>query len=136
MWGCQAARSDSYAFLNRDTVQEAEEGQEWGSLIAAARLGERASIGNGFWVAAHGGAVSCCSVHLFYFTLLYFTLLYFTLLYFISFHFTLFYLLVLGIQKCIFPMQWMLESSYTSPLLFHPPHAPHDLQIWTRNQER
>ena len=69
----QAARSDSYALLNRDTVQEAEEGQEWGSLIAAARLGERASIGNGFWVAAHGGAVSLLQRSNFLFYLNYFT---------------------------------------------------------------
>ncbi|KAK9862844.1 hypothetical protein WJX84_006053 [Apatococcus fuscideae] len=37
--------------------QEAAEGEQWGHVLGAARLGDRASIGNGFWVAAHGGAV-------------------------------------------------------------------------------
>ncbi|KAK9838957.1 hypothetical protein WJX74_006741 [Apatococcus lobatus] len=37
--------------------QEPVQGAQWGGLIGAARLGDRASIGNGYWVSAHGGAV-------------------------------------------------------------------------------
>ena len=38
-------------------MQAPQEGAQWGRLIAAARLSEKASIGNGFWKSAHGGAV-------------------------------------------------------------------------------
>ena len=38
-------------------VQEPKEGQEWGTLTGAARLGEQAAIGYGAWVTAHGGAI-------------------------------------------------------------------------------
>ena len=31
--------------------------QQWGTLVAAVRLGERASIGVGTWTSAHGGAI-------------------------------------------------------------------------------
>lgn len=31
--------------------------QHYGSVVGAARLGERASIGNGYFMSAHGGAV-------------------------------------------------------------------------------
>lgn len=37
--------------------QECEPGREWGTVVGAARLGEGASIGNGHWMFAHGGAV-------------------------------------------------------------------------------
>ncbi|CAL8465494.1 g5030 [Coccomyxa elongata] len=32
-------------------------GEQHGSILGAARLGDRASIGNGYWMSAHGGAV-------------------------------------------------------------------------------
>ena len=38
-------------------VQERQPGREWGLVMGAARLGEGASIGFGFWMTAHGGAV-------------------------------------------------------------------------------
>jgi hypothetical protein len=38
-------------------AQEAVSGQQHGLLLGAARLGDRASIGNGYWMSAHGGAV-------------------------------------------------------------------------------
>ena len=38
-------------------LQERRAGDEWGRLVGAARLGERASIGYGTWMSAHGGAV-------------------------------------------------------------------------------
>ena len=38
-------------------LQECQPGKEWGLVAGAARLGEGASIGNGFWMTAHGGAV-------------------------------------------------------------------------------
>lgn len=43
-------------------LQAPQEGTEWGTLTAAARLSEKASIGNGFWKTAHGGAVCLMSV--------------------------------------------------------------------------
>lgn len=38
-------------------MQEPRAGQAWGTLAAAARMGETASIGHGFWTPAHGGAI-------------------------------------------------------------------------------
>lgn len=38
-------------------VQPKQGQQQWGTLVAAVRLGERASIGAGTWTSAHGGAV-------------------------------------------------------------------------------
>ena len=35
---------------------------EHGTVIGAARLGDKAAIGNGLWTTAHGGAVSCFSL--------------------------------------------------------------------------
>lgn len=37
--------------------QEKVIGEQYGSIVGAARLGDRASIGNGYWMSAHGGAV-------------------------------------------------------------------------------
>ena len=37
--------------------QEKGRGEDYGSIVGAARLGDRASIGNGYWMSAHGGAV-------------------------------------------------------------------------------
>ena len=38
-------------------VQAPPHGAQWGTLTTAVRLCEQASIGNGFWKTAHGGAV-------------------------------------------------------------------------------
>ena len=38
-------------------MQERQAGDKWSTLVGAARLGERASIGYGTWMSAHGGAV-------------------------------------------------------------------------------
>ena len=38
-------------------VQDAAEGEAFGSLLAAVRLGGGASIGDGFYVTAHGGCI-------------------------------------------------------------------------------
>ena len=37
--------------------QEKQRGVQYGTILGAARLGDRASIGNGYWMSAHGGAV-------------------------------------------------------------------------------
>lgn len=42
-------------------MQDPESGEKYGRLVAAARLGDKASIGNGYWMSAHGGAVSIFS---------------------------------------------------------------------------
>ena len=39
------------------TTQEKEEGQQYGTIRGAVRLGDRAAIGNGFHTSAHGGCI-------------------------------------------------------------------------------
>lgn len=41
-------------------VQRKGAGDMHGQVIGALRLGDKAAIGNGFWMSAHGGAVSWC----------------------------------------------------------------------------
>lgn len=44
--------------MGNEYLQDRQEGETHGTLVAAARLSDRASIGNGYWMTAHGGAVS------------------------------------------------------------------------------
>lgn len=37
--------------------QRKQPGEKYGTVFGAARLGDRASIGDGFWMSAHGGAI-------------------------------------------------------------------------------
>ena len=52
-----ALRSTHNEGLRRRVLQPKQGEQQWGTLAAAVRLGEGASIGAGSWTSAHGGAV-------------------------------------------------------------------------------
>ncbi|KAK9903261.1 hypothetical protein WJX75_001080 [Coccomyxa subellipsoidea] len=52
--GDEAAQA---GFDMRLFYREKQRGVQYGTILGAARLGDRASIGNGYWMSAHGGAV-------------------------------------------------------------------------------
>lgn len=50
---------ESFRLSACQLVQDAEGYEDYGTVVGAVRLGEKASIGQGYWMTAHGGAVSC-----------------------------------------------------------------------------